>query len=393
MNAWPLVELRDVASIEREIVEPSKIRAGVLFVGLENIESGGRIVGVRRVDSGELASSKFAFTPRHVLYGKLRPYLAKIARPDFEGICSTDILPVLPGPDLDRSYLAWLLLTPEMVSLAASRATGANLPRLSAKALGDMQIPLPPLREQQRIAEILDKTDALRSKRRAAIAQLDSLTQSVFFDMFGDPATNPKGFPIRTLAEFYINSVEGTKCGPFGSALRKGELMESGVPVWNMDNIDPNGRMLLPPRLWITESKYRQLETYSVRNGDVVISRAGTVGKLCVVQSDYPASVISTNLIRVRFGPKLLPIYFVALMVHGKGRLGRLKTGPEGALTHMNTGVLDDLKFPYPPVELQCRFARILDSIEQQRARALVQLADIETLAASVRDRAFRSGL
>src|SRR5206468_11370643 len=117
MTAVRRVALQDVASIERDIVEPSAIKAGTLFVGLENIESGGRFVNVRPVNSGELASSKFVFTPRHVLYGKLRPYLAKIARPDFEGICSTDILPVLPGPEVDRGYLSWLLLTPEMVAL------------------------------------------------------------------------------------------------------------------------------------------------------------------------------------------------------------------------------------------------------------------------------------
>ena len=131
MSAMQHVALRNVAQIERDIVDPSAIEDGTLYVGLENIQSGGRFVGVRPVDAGELLSSKFSFTPRHLLYGKLRPYLAKIARPEFDGICSTDILPVLPGPNLDRSYLAWLLLSPHMVAQASSRATGANLPRLS----------------------------------------------------------------------------------------------------------------------------------------------------------------------------------------------------------------------------------------------------------------------
>ena len=129
MSTWATVALNDVADIERDIVDSTEIERGTLYVGLENIESGGRFVGVRLVDAGELASSKFAFTRQHLLYGKLRPYLAKIARPDFEGICSTDILPILPGPKLDRGYLAWLLLMPEMVALMSSRATGANLPR------------------------------------------------------------------------------------------------------------------------------------------------------------------------------------------------------------------------------------------------------------------------
>ena len=80
--------------------------------------------------------------------------------------------------------------------------------------------------------------------------------------------------------------------------------------------------------------QYRQLEAYSVLDGDVIISRAGTVGKMCVAKSGCKESIISTNLIRVRFGPDLLPIYFVSLMNYCKGRVGRLKTGADGAFTH-----------------------------------------------------------
>ena len=109
---WRAVALKDVATIERDVVEAPAIDDGTLYVGLENIQSGGDFINVREVDKGELASSKFSFTPRHLLYGKLRPYLAKIARPTFEGICSTDILPVLPGANLDRDFFAHFLLRP-----------------------------------------------------------------------------------------------------------------------------------------------------------------------------------------------------------------------------------------------------------------------------------------
>lgn len=246
---------------------------------------------------------------------------------------------------------------------------------------------------RRRIAEILDKADALRAKRRASIAQLDALTQSIFLDMFGDPATNPKGFPIRVLTEFYVNQVEGTKCGPFGSALKKHELVSDGIPVWNMDNIGPSGRMILPFRMWITEGKYKQLKAYAIEDGDVIVSRAGTVGKMCVVKTGGLRSIISTNLIRLRFGPDLLPLYFVSLMMYCKGRVGRLKTGADGALTHMNTGILDTLKFPYPPLELQSRFAAIVAWIERQKSKHTAQLAGFEMVFANLQQSAFRGEL
>jgi len=97
MKAWPTVALADVAAIERDAVQPEAIEDDTIYVGLENIETGGAFSEVGKVDARALASSKFRFSQRHVLYGKLRPYLAKIACPDFSGICSTDILPILPG--------------------------------------------------------------------------------------------------------------------------------------------------------------------------------------------------------------------------------------------------------------------------------------------------------
>lgn len=101
-----------------------------------------------------------------MLYGKLRPYLSKIARPNFAGVCSTDILPIRPGPSLDRDFLHHYLRLPNMVELANSRAAGANLPRLSPGVLAGFAVPLPPLREQRRIAEVLDRADSLRAQRR-----------------------------------------------------------------------------------------------------------------------------------------------------------------------------------------------------------------------------------
>lgn len=268
-----------------------------------------------------------------------------------------------------------------------------NISNLDIKRCLRLQIPLPPLPEQRRIAAILDKADALRTKRRAAIAKLDELTQSIFLDMFGDPQANQKGFPIKSLSEFYVNDSEGTKCGPFGSALKKGEFVSDGVPVWNMDNIDARGRMALPCRMWITPRKFKQLAAYAVRDGDVIISRAGTVGKMCVIAARVPESIISTNLIRVRFGSALLPSYFVSLMTYCKGRVGRLKTGPDGAFTHMSTNILDTLKFPYPPPSLQKRFAETAQSIEAQTHTLGSQAAEMENLFAALQQRAFRGEL
>ncbi|MFO0700224.1 MAG: restriction endonuclease subunit S [Nitrospira sp.] len=308
-----------------------------------------------------------------------------------DALLNQRIVKLTPAEGLDRGWLLHVLR--HRLIYIERLGKHALVNNVSIEDIRNLKIPLPPLSEQRRIAAILDKADELRAKRRAALAKLDSLTQGIFLDMFGDPATNPERWPIKTLAEFYVNKEEGTKCGPFGSALKKDEFESEGVPVWNMDNIDAAGRMVLPFRMWISESKYRQLESYAVVDGDVIVSRAGTVGKMCVVSTGGAKSIISTNLIRLRFGPGLLPQYFVSLMTYSKGRVGRLKTGADGTLTHMNTGILDTLKLPYPPVEKQGRFVVIVESIERQKSRYATHLAEIDMLFTTIQHRAFRGEL
>lgn len=332
-----------------------------------------------------------------VLVATVRPNLNGVAivDKDHDGMTASTgycVLRPISGRLNPRFLFNWVK-TKMFVKRMVDVATGANYPAVSDAKVRASTLPLPPIAEQKRIAAILDAADELRAKRREAIAQLDVFLQSTFIEMFGDPIANPKNFPIKELAEFYINNKDGVKCGPFGSALKKAELVDSGVPVWNMDNIESSGRMVSPFRMWIDEEKYRKLESYAVLDGDIIISRAGTVGKMCVARTQGCKSVISTNLIRLRLGGELLPIYFVSLMVYCKGRVGRLKTGPDGAFTHMGTGVLDTLKFPYPPIDLQHRFATIVESVEQQKSKMRTHLAELDALFASLQHRAFNGEL
>jgi type I restriction enzyme S subunit len=157
--------------------------------------------------------------------------------------------------------------------------------------------------------------------------------------------------------------------------------------------LTPRGQQ---PESCITHSKFKRgekLVAYSVKDGDIIISRAGTVGKMCVARMDGQPAIISTNLIRVRLGDELRPLHFVSLMLYCKGRVGRLKTGADGAFTHMNTGVLDSLEFPYPSIELQDQFAAIVEKVEVLKSRYQQSLADLEALYDVLSQQAFKGEL
>jgi type I restriction enzyme, S subunit len=293
----------------------------------------------------------------------------------------------------DSRYLYYCLGTSEVDRQLKKRTNQSSQAGIYLKKLATIQIPLPPLPEQKRIADILDKADTIRRKRQALVDYGDQFLKATFLDMFGDPATNPRGLPLRQLKEFYTNSKEGTKCGPFGGALKKHEYVSSGVSVWNMDNISTNGRMLPKIRLWISEGKYDELSAYAVHDGDILISRAGTVGKMCVIRAGLEKSIISTNLIRLRLNSALLPDYFVSLMIYCKGRVGRLKTGPDGSFTHMSTGVLDTLTFPYPTPEDQRAYVDVMDSVKVTMDHAEKAHEESDALFNALVQRAFKGEL
>ena len=379
------VALRNVAQIERDIVDPSAIEDGTLYVGLENIEFGGRFVGVRPVDAGELLSSKFSFTPRHLLYGKLRPYLAKIARPEFDGICSTDILPVLPGPNLDRSYLAWLLLSPHMVAQANSRATGANLPRLSPNALAELEIPLPPLPEQRWIAEILDKADALRVKRREALAKLDTLTQSIFLDMFGDPATNPKGWPTSTLEELF-EIARGGSPRPIDDYITESP---DGVN-WIMIGDAPEGAKYITA----TKKKIKPegvKRSRSVRPGDFLLTNSMSFGRPYIMRTS--GCIHDGWLVLSPRKGNPVPGYFYSLLGSRALHTEFARRAPGATVKNLNIGLVRSVLVPVPPEEKQREYAVHVSAIEAAAVPFERSLERFESLFASLQQRVFRGEL
>ena len=274
-----------------------------------------------------------------------------------------------------------------------SNTTGATIPHLDKKRVHNLKIPLPPLPTQKKIVAILEKAEKLKGWRREADELTDELLKSTFFEMFGDPVKNPKGWKIVNLKTVFSTKKTGTKCGPFGSALKKYEYVNDGVPVWIMDNICEN-KFVKEGCLYITKEKYEKLKAYSVEQGDILISRAGTVGKMCVANPSTQQSIISTNLIRLSLdSSKIEPIYFICLMTYFKGKMGRLKTGEDGAYTFMNTGILKELSIPLPPIKLQNKFIRLFEELEQIQKNQTQSNQYIEDLFNALMQQAFSGEL
>lgn len=179
---WSLVPLRSVCAIERE----QGTFCDLPYVGLEDIESGsGKLIGP--LEPREVKSSTFRFGNRHVLYGRLRPYLRKVVTPQFDGHCSTELFPLRPSAALFREYLRYWLLSDDVTRQIDATANGARMPRADMNEVMAFDFPLPPVGEQQRVVTILDEAFAgiaavelnarggIESARAAFDAQLEDL--------------------------------------------------------------------------------------------------------------------------------------------------------------------------------------------------------------------------
>lgn len=383
---WRETELGRVAEIERTVLPPERIITGTSYVGLEHIDSEGSIATARGVDAGELRSAKFAFSERHVLYGKLRPYLRKIARPTFSGVCSTDILPILPGPDIDRDYLFFCLRQPRLVGLAAARSHGANLPRLSPGELARFRIPLPALTEQRRIAAILDKAAAVRRRRKESLRLLNDFLRSAFLEMFGDLVRNEKGWPTAP-ASSVIAAIEP------GSSV-KGDERERGAEEWAVLKISAvTSGWYLPRERKVVAAPPQQ--PVIPRRGDLLFSRANTrelVAATCLVDREDPRLFLPDKLWRITPNDdRALVGYLRFLLADARFRqtLTRYATGTSGSMLNVSQEKLLRLELPLPPLPLQRHFGALVGTVFAIRARVIAAEDRASELVDSLVQQAF----
>ena len=384
MSKWQEIALHKVAEIERDAIAPVAIKNGTKFVGLENIETGGQFVNVRSVENGELASSKFSFTDKHILYGKLRPYLAKIARPAFDGICSTDILPILPGSELDRDYLTYFLRQPSMIDLATSRSSGANLPRLSPKVLAEFLIPLPPIAEQKRIAAILDKAEELRGIRRRALGELDAIVQSIFLEMFGDSNSLLKRWNNKKLGDLLDFLTTGSR----GWAVH---YSSSGDLFLRIQNVRSD-ELLLNDVAYVKAPDTAEAKRTRVQAGDVLLSMTADLGRAAVIPEGIGTAYINQHLAILRT-KALVPRFLSAYLTSPLGQRQSLGRNRQGVKAGLNFDDVRSFVVPFPLISLQQEFARRVEAIEQLKATHRESLAHLDALFASLQHRAFRGEL
>lgn len=393
-SEWMTIRLGDVVEIDRHGINSAKLDPDAQYLGLEHLDGEGDMAWGETVESARVKSTKFRFTSQHILFGKLRPYLRKVARPNRDGVCSTDILPLLPRKGFDKDFLFHLLRTDEAIQRATRACAGANLPRLSPEKFRAFEFRVPrSLPEQKRIAAILDKADGIRRKRQQALRLTDDFLRSVFLDMFGDPVTNPMGWKTRPFSESLENIDSGwsPKCHTTPAKPDEWGVLKLGAVTWCSYNEVEN--KALPSDLLPRPQN-------EVQAGDLLFCRKNThdlVAAAAYVFETRPKLMIPDLIFRLRLRPDsdLHPIFLWYLLnePHQKKVIQSLAGGAAGSMPNISKAKLNLVSLIRPPFDEQEKFATLVEQCRKIQIRNTDLQQESNTLFSSLQQRAFRGEL
>jgi type I restriction enzyme S subunit len=264
--------------------------------------------------------------------------------------------------------------------------TGATIPHISKSVLIKVQIPLPPLPEQKRIAEILDKADALRQKNKQLLATYDELLQATFLDMFGDPVTNPKEF--RNI-EFNEIISQGPTNGIYKPQCEYGE----GNFILRIDTYN-NGDLTYIDNLKRVKASVKELETYSLKKHDILINRVNSpshLGKSTLVIGISEEAIFESNMMRIRIDHAVANPLFIIKVLSQPYLKGQILTRAKDAVNQSSINQEDVKGFTFylPPISLQNQFAQIVENIEAQKTLVKQSFQESEDLFNGLVQKAF----
>ena len=391
-KGWKWVKLRDVVKEERTQVKPWEFPDKKFWlVTMDCVESNsGKLIQKVEVRGQEIKSVKFVFNSKHILYGKLRPYLNKVfSTSEGEGICTTEFIPLLPREFIYKEYIAWLLRTEYVVKYAMSHLTGARQPRVDMDSLYRMPIPIPfrngkpDLEEQKRIVAkieaLFQKLDRVKELRRQAKKEAEELLQAALHKVFA--RADEEGWKWVRLGD--VAEIIMGQSPPSETYNDNGE----GLPFYQ-GKVD-FGNLYPSPRIYCT-SPSRVAEPH-----DILISVRAPVGPVNIANQQCG---IGRGLAAIR--PKNLESFYAFYWfkyLEDKWNVGGTTFGAIKKVDLINHKIPIPFRNGKPDLEEQKRIVAYLDNIAEKQRKLLKLYEDtdkeIEEMRQAILSKAFRGEL
>jgi type I restriction enzyme S subunit len=365
-------------------VKISEKPESVPYLGLENIESGtGRLLLGEPAD--EVESTVVAFQEGDVLFGKLRPYLAKVVHADFKGVGTTELLVLRPAGETDGRFLFYHLLTSGFIDAVNSLTYGTKMPRANSEQVGNLPVALPPLHEQRAIAAFLDREtariDTLVAKQERLIALLQEkrtalISHAVTRGLDPNVATKDSGAEWLTQIPAHWSGTAlkrwvGGKVtdGPHETP----EFIDDGIPFVSAEAVYDGRINFHSRRGHITPELHMQyIRKVHPQRDDIFLVKSGaTTGKLAIVDVDFEFSVWSPlALIRANLD-KISP-RFLFLALHADYVQNQIqRTWSAGTQPNISMAAIERLYVVAPSLAEQHAITAYLDR-EMAKIDALI---------------------
>lgn len=385
---WPLVRLGDACSkiTDGTHQAPHWATDGVPFLFVSNIRHGSISFDTDKFVSADEYHDLTRHSPIEagdVLYTAVGSYGHSAVVPRGKTfIFQRHIAHIKPNRNLlDASYLARILESPSVRQQADKVARGIAQKTVTLSSLREFQIHLPPLEEQRRIAAILDKADALRRKRKRALELLDTLTQSIFLDMFGDPITNPRGWPVKPLAEYETFLTSGSR----GWARYYSDSGRGFIRIQNLRG----GELSTDDMIYVEPPNDAEALRTTVKEGDVLISITADLGRTAVVPKAMDGVAhINQHIALVRTAG-IDPAYLAMYLASAAGKSQFEALNRQGVKAGLNFDNIRELRILEPPVKLQKQFVARKRAVGSMADKLSIEIESLGRLFTSLQHRAF----
>ncbi|MCQ4162649.1 restriction endonuclease subunit S [Roseomonas sp. GC11] len=286
---------------------------------------------------------------------------------------------------LDEAYLFHLL--PAELKRIEDETPFVTVKHLSARQLRSALIPLPPLEDQRRIAAILDEADALRAKRRAALAQLDEMARAIFVEMFGDLSSNSKGWPsvsINDACELIVDCVNRT--APLAEAPTDFKMIRT-------TNVR-NGTVQLENVRYVSEETFQRWNRRATpRKGDVILTREAPVGEAGIIETDDNVFLGQRLMLYRPLSTRMSAEFLLRSFMDPFCKEQFDAQGSGSTVKHLPLPACRSFKLRLPPFELQKVYSKRMRELKAQQDRAARCRSNLDSLFASLQHRAFRGEL
>jgi len=332
-----------------------------------------------------LDNSSTSLLPKHCVLLTCTASIGKVGINEIELSTNQQFNSFKCSGEIEPKFLAFFLLTQKnnLIKLGGS----TSFCHINTVNLGKLKIPLPPHPIQRQIVAVLEQAEALKRQRQEADTLMGALLQSVFYEMFGDPVRNEKGWDVVQIRDITRESQYG--CSVLGTS-------NGQYPIMGMNNITYEGQMELTNLKFVDLSE-KEFEKFRLEKGDILFNRSNApnlVGKTGLFRTDENF-VFASYLIRLKLKFDLInPEYFWKFLntPYMKSKFsGMCKKAVNQA--NINAQELQNVAIPLPPLALQQQFARVVEEVERIRERQVESGMEIEALSGGLVQRAFRGEL